>query len=89
MLIGERPGLSIAESLGVYLTYQPRTGRLDSERNCISNIHGQGGLSYAAAADTLAWLMTEAVRRQLTGVELKDDGANALTDESAVPESGG
>jgi ethanolamine ammonia-lyase small subunit len=72
ILIGERPGLSVANSLGVYLTYHPRIGRRDSERNCISNIHADG-LSYAAAADMLAWLMTEARRRKLTGIALKDD----------------
>ncbi len=72
VLIGERPGLSVATSLGAYLTYQPRIGRRDSERNCISNVH-EDGLSYGAAADMLAWLMTEASRRKLTGVALKDD----------------
>jgi ethanolamine ammonia-lyase small subunit len=71
VLIGERPGLSVATSLGVYLTYQPRIGRRDSERNCLSNIHADG-LSYDAAADMLAWLMTEARHRKLTGVDLKD-----------------
>jgi ethanolamine ammonia-lyase small subunit len=75
MLIGERPGLSVADSLGVYLTYQPRTGRRDSERNCISNIHGQGGLSCEAAADRLVWLMTEARHRRLTGVGLKEEAS--------------
>ena len=73
VLIGERPGLSVADSLGVYMTHTPRVGRRDSERNCISNIHGAGGLSHAAAATKLAWLMTEARRRKLTGVGLKDD----------------
>ncbi|WP_020185644.1 ethanolamine ammonia-lyase subunit EutC [Methylopila sp. 73B] len=73
VLIGERPGLSVAESLGVYLTYEPRRGRRDSERNCISNIHGKGGLSYALAADKLVWLVREATRLKLTGVKLKDD----------------
>lgn len=72
VLIGERPGLSVADSLGVYLTYRPRIGRRDSERNCISNIHADG-LSYEAAADMLGWLMTEARVRKLTGVALKDD----------------
>jgi ethanolamine ammonia-lyase small subunit len=72
VLIGERPGLSVANSLGIYLTYHPRIGRRDSDRNCISNIHADG-LSYDAAADMLAWLMTEARRRKLTGVDLKDD----------------
>jgi ethanolamine ammonia-lyase small subunit len=77
VLIGERPGLSVANSLGVYLTYQPRIGRKDSERNCISNIHADG-LSYEAAADMLAWLMTEARRRKLTGIALKDDRPAAI-----------
>jgi ethanolamine ammonia-lyase small subunit len=72
MLIGERPGLSVPNSLGVYLTYQPGPGRRDSERNCISNIHDHG-LSIDAAADMLVWLMTEAYRRKLTGVGLKDN----------------
>lgn len=75
ILIGERPGLSVADSLGVYLTYGPRQGRRDSERNCISNIHPSGGLTYEMAATKLAWLMTEARQRRLTGVDLKDDAA--------------
>ena len=72
VLIGERPGLSVANSLGVYLTYAPRVGRRDSERNCISNIH-EHGAGLDASADLLAWLLTEATRRKLTGVGLKDD----------------
>jgi ethanolamine ammonia-lyase small subunit len=75
-VIGERPGLSVADSLGVYLTYAPRPGRRDSERNCISNIHPHGGLSYDQAARKLVWLMGEALRREITGVTLKDDGGD-------------
>ncbi|MBL8482156.1 MAG: ethanolamine ammonia-lyase subunit EutC, partial [Rhodocyclaceae bacterium] len=52
MLIGERPGLSSPDSLGIYLTYAPRPGRVDAERNCISNVRPEG-LSYAQAAHTL------------------------------------
>lgn len=73
--IGERPGLSAADSLGVYLTWDPRPGRVDAERNCISNIHPPDGLGYDAAADTLVWLMREARTRKLTGVRLKDQSA--------------
>jgi ethanolamine ammonia-lyase small subunit len=72
VLIGERPGLSVADSLGIYLTYEPRPGRRDSERNCISNIHAQG-LSPAAAADKLAFLVNEGMRLKLTGVALKEN----------------
>jgi ethanolamine ammonia-lyase small subunit len=73
ILIGERPGLSVAESLGIYLTYNPKRGTRDSARNCISNIHTKGGLSYGGAADTLAWLIRESLRRKLTGVDLKEE----------------
>lgn len=72
VLIGERPGLTVPDSLGVYLTHAPRAGVRDSQRNCISNIHAEG-LGYASAADKLAWLMTQARRLQLTGIALKED----------------
>lgn len=72
VLIGERPGLSVANSLGIYLTWQPFVGRKDSDRNCISNIHGNG-LSPAEAARKIIWLMTEARRRGLTGIALKEE----------------
>ena len=80
MMIGERPGLSVADSLGVYLTHHPRPGRLDSERNCLSNIH-PAGMSCQAAADMLTWLMTEARSRKLTGVGLKADRPLGLSHE--------
>ena len=75
MLIGERPGLSSPDSLGVYLTWQPTRTRLDSERNCISNIRPEG-LSHEAAAFKLAWLLEQAFLRRLTGVKLKDESDN-------------
>ncbi|NGM37414.1 hypothetical protein G4G93_26475 [Methylobacterium sp. DB0501] len=72
VLIGERPGLSVADSLGIYLTYAPRPGRRDSERNCISNVHGRGGLTTDQAAGKVAWFVREALRRGLTGIGLQD-----------------
>lgn len=71
MLIGERPGLSSPDSLGVYMTYNPYRGRLESERNCISNIRPEG-LSYDRAAFKLAWLIEAAFNRKLSGTKLKD-----------------
>lgn len=71
VLIGERPGLSAADSLGIYLTFAPAPGTRDSARNCISNVHGHG-LSSELAADKLAWLVREALRLRLTGVALKE-----------------
>ncbi len=73
VLIGERPGLSAPDSLGAYLTWHPRRGRLDSERNCVSNIRPPHGLGYAEATDRIVWLMTQARLRQVTGIELKDE----------------
>ncbi|MFT9399653.1 ethanolamine ammonia-lyase subunit EutC [Acetobacter sp.] len=71
VMIGERPGLSVADSLGVYLTYAPYVGCPDSARNCISNIHPHG-LIVPAAASKLAWLMQQARTLKLTGIGLKD-----------------
>jgi ethanolamine ammonia-lyase small subunit len=73
MLIGERPGLSVADSLGAYITFDPKVGRRDSERNCISNIHTKGGLDYELAAQKLCWLIEQALTRGVTGIALKDD----------------
>lgn len=79
VLIGERPGLSSPDSLGVYLTWNPRTGRADAERNCISNVRPEG-LGYAEAARKVAWLLSAARSLGATGVVLKDqsDAEGAL-----------
>lgn len=75
VLVGERPGMSSTDSLGAYFTYEPRRGRRDSERNCVSNIRPPHGTGYEAAASTLAMLMAEARRLGLSGVALKADPA--------------
>ncbi|MFJ1456610.1 ethanolamine ammonia-lyase subunit EutC [Nocardia sp. N2S4-5] len=77
VLIGERPGLSVADSLGVYLTHRPRPGCADSQRNCVSNIHPPEGLGYAAAAQVVAGLVAGARRLGRSGVELKDTSGRA------------
>ncbi|RYF75688.1 MAG: ethanolamine ammonia-lyase subunit EutC [Comamonadaceae bacterium] len=84
MLIGERPGLSSPDSLGIYLTHEPRRGRHDAERNCISNVRA-AGLSYDAAAFKLAWLMREARRLGHTGVGLKDHSDAAVLETTKAP----
>lgn len=76
VLIGERPGLSSPDSLGIYLTHQPRGGRTDAERNCISNVRPEG-LPCEVAAHRLAWLMLEARRRRITGVSLREEAPDS------------
>lgn len=88
VLIGERPGLSTPDSLGLYITLHPATGRSDADRNCISNVHGRG-LSAAEAAHKAAWIIGEAFRRGQTGVALKDESGDvaalAATSRLAAP----
>jgi ethanolamine ammonia-lyase small subunit len=88
VLIGERPGLSSPDSLGIYITWEPRIGRTDAERNCISNIHANG-LSYEMAAHKLAFLVAETQRRKLTGVALKESAGELLSmnhGQRSIPE---
>ena len=75
--IGERPGLTAPDSLGIYVTYDPRPGRTEAERNCISNVRPEG-LTYPLAASKLHFLMRESRLRKLTGVSLKEDAARLL-----------
>jgi ethanolamine ammonia-lyase small subunit len=85
VLIGERPGLSAADSLSAYITWAPRRGRRDAERNCVSNIRVGGGLAPVDGAARIAWLLTEARRLGFTGVALKDrSGAPVLAGPAAL-----
>jgi ethanolamine ammonia-lyase small subunit len=72
ILVGERPGLSSPDSLGIYFTYQPEPGTPDSKRNCLSNVR-QRGMSYQQASERLSYLIKEAMKRQYSGVDLKDE----------------
>ncbi|WLI90998.1 ethanolamine ammonia-lyase subunit EutC [Massilia sp. R2A-15] len=80
VMIGERPGLSSPDSMGLYLTWQPRVGMTDERRNCISNVRPEG-LGYADAASKLDYLVHAARQRRISGVALKEEGAGpeALT----------
>ncbi len=89
ILLGERPGLGSADSLGAYFVHDPRPGRTDAERNCVSNIRPEG-LPIAQATDTLHYLLTAARTKRLSGVPLKDDrGLAALKNDAAARIGGG
>lgn len=83
ILIGERPGLSSPDSMGLYLTWAPRRGLTDDKRNCISNVR-PAGLSYATAAHKCFFLLSESRRLQCSGVAIKDRSTEKLLESSAV-----
>ncbi len=83
VLIGERPGLSSPDSLGLYLTFAPRIGTADAARNCLSNVRATG-MPPTLAAFKLHWLLSQAYARGLTGVALKDESEGALTGPPAA-----
>jgi len=86
IIVGERPGLTAADSLGIYLTFAPHPGGTDAERNCISNIRYPDGLGYEAAAEKLLYLTEEALRRGISGVALKDETPELPSVLSEFPE---
>jgi ethanolamine ammonia-lyase small subunit len=86
IFVGERPGLSAHDSMGIYLTYHPRCGTLDGQRNCISNVRPPDGLSYELATAQLLYLMRESLSRRLSGVDLKmeSDALLGVSDEKTA-----
>lgn len=88
VIIGERPGLSVADSLGIYLTHRPRPGCTDADRNCISNIHPPDGLGYREAARIAGGLVAGARQLGRSGVSLKDTSRGVAVEGQGLDELG-
>lgn len=86
MLIGERPGLTSPDSMGIYMTWEPKRGAKDSTRNCISNIRPEG-LAYDEASEKAFYLLSESIKLQLSGIKLKDRSGNSDECEALKPSS--
>jgi len=84
IVVGERPGLSAADSLGIYMTYNPNPANTDAERNCISNVRPPDGLSCEAAAAKLLYLSEQALQRRISGVALKDDMPGSVLENRSI-----
>jgi ethanolamine ammonia-lyase small subunit len=87
IVVGERPGLSAADSLGIYMTYNPNSANTDAERNCVSNVRPPEGLSCEAAAAKLLYLSEQALQRRISGVALKDDMPGLALKNGAIGRS--